>query len=173
MPDNFENPIIKYQWIKGENAGTVEQYKTTVDEFMQFDSGRRINTNLLNEFMVQVSTDTDILNIEAPKIKTQKDIESETGLSFENSQNNLVHKEEIISPIIKLLEKQSKNNKIKIIIEFDINVPKKEIVTLLQDSFEEDIMQEVLQFSKNKLNKKEIVDKVYSKLEEHIKMYYS
>jgi vancomycin resistance protein YoaR len=174
MPDNFENPVVKYQWVKGENTGTVEQFKSAADGFIHFDSGRRINAELLNEFMVQVSADADILNIETPKVKTKKDIETETGLSFENSQkNDSAHKEETINPIVKLLEKQSKNNKIKISIEFDVNVPKKEVVSLLQDSFEEDVMQEVIKFSKSKLNKKEIVDKVYNQLEEHIKMYYS
>lgn len=172
MSDNFENPIVKYQWIKGDNSGTIEQFKEASDGFITFESGRRINAELLNEYMMQVHADADILDMEMPKVKTKKDIEAETGLYFEDNKQ-AVEKPEPENPIIKLLEKQSKNNKIKISIEFDVNVPKKEVVELLQDSFEEDVMQEVVQFSKNKLNKKEIIDKVYSQLEEHIKMYYS
>lgn len=172
MGDNFENPIIKYQWTKGDNAGTIEQFKEANDGFITFESGRRINAELLAEFMIQVHADTDILSMEMPKSVSKNDIEAQTGLQFEDNKSE-VKKPEPENPIIKLLEKQSKNNKIKISIEFDVNVPKKEVVELLQDSFEEDIMQEVVQFSKNKLNKKEIIDKVYSQLEEHIKMYYS
>ncbi len=172
MSDNFENPIIKYQWTKGDNAGTIEQFKEASDGFITFESGRRINAELLNEFMMQVHADTDILSMEMPKVVSNKDIEAETGLQFEDNKT-VAEKPISVNPIIKLLEKQSKNNKIKISIEFDVNVPKKEVVELLQDSFEEDVMQEVVQFSKNKLNKKEIIDKVYNQLEEHIKMYYS
>jgi hypothetical protein len=171
MTDNIVQPIIKYQWIKGDNTGTIEQLVNSVDGFMTFVSGRRINAELLHEFMIQVSSETDILDIGAPKVQTREELESMTGLKYEGSKSTSAAEPE--NPIIKLLEKQSKNNKIKITLEFDVNVPKKEVVELLQDSFEENVMDEVVKYSKNKLNKKDIIDKVYSQLEEHIKIYYS
>lgn len=173
MSEQSEQSILKYQWIKGDNTGTIEQYVSASDGFIFFESGRRINAELLNEFMMQVHSDADLLNIEQPKVKTRKDVEAETGLQFEDDNKEPVKRVEQENPIVKLLKKQSKNNKIKITLEFDVNVPKKEVMSLLQESFEEDIIQEVVNFSKSKLNKKEIVDKVYSQLEEHIKMYYS
>lgn len=168
--------ILKYQWIKGDHTGKVETFLDTEDGFMIFESKRKVKTNLLGEFMVLVNSEADILDLAPPKAL---DIEAETGLSYEGSNKNKTPiqqaaiKVEPENPIRILLEKQSKNNKIKIELEFDVNVPKKEVIELLQDTFEEDVKEEVAKFTKDKLNKQEIIDKVYSQLEEAIKMYYS
>jgi len=171
----IENTILKYQWIKGDNTGTIETFVETVDGFMVFESKRKLNQQLLGEFMIQIHSDADVLKMEPTKAL---DIEAETGLKYENSNKNTpiqqaAQKVEPANPIRILLEKQSKNNKVKIELEFEVNVPKKEVIELLQDTFDEDVNEEVIKFSKDKLNKQEIIDKVYSRLEEAIKMYYS
>jgi hypothetical protein len=170
-----QSTILKYQWIKGDHTGKVETFVDTENGFMVFESKRKVKTELLGEFMILVNSDTDILNLTPPQAI---DIEAETGLKYENSSSSPTiekpaQKVEPKNPIRTLLEKQSKNNKIKIELEFDVNVPKKEVVGLLQDTFEEDVKEEVIKFSKDKLNKSEIIDKVYSQLEEVIKIYYS
>jgi hypothetical protein len=48
-----------YQWIKGENCGTIESFATEVksenDTYVIFESGRQINKVLVDEFMVKIS----------------------------------------------------------------------------------------------------------------------
>jgi hypothetical protein len=124
--------------------------------------------------MIQINSDADILNMEPNK---NVDVENITGLKYGNTGSTTIVQPTINvepeNPIRTLLQKQSKNNKIKIELEFDVNVPKKEVVQLLQDTFDEDINEEVIKFSKDKLNKDEIINKIYSKIEDTIKMYYS
>ena len=46
--------VKKYQWVKGDKYGTVEEYKSTEDGWVYFSSGNRINESLLNEYLLEV-----------------------------------------------------------------------------------------------------------------------
>lgn len=178
MQNHRERENINYQWIKGDNIGIIEKFKESSNGFIIFESGRRINENLLYEFLIEVNDEIDTLDINnIPKVKTAFDIETEAGLKFEKNINNKKNQSGVKNiksenPIRILLEKQSKNNSVKVEIEFDINIPKKEVIKLLQESFNDNVEEELISFIKDKLNKDEIINKVYTQIEKTIKSYY-
>ncbi len=50
----------KYQWIKGDKTGIVEQYSSHDNEWVYFIGGGRINSEIMPEYMLQVDADTPI-----------------------------------------------------------------------------------------------------------------
>lgn len=49
---------IQYQWVRGENYGFVEDYVKDIsdgeDTYLLFKSGRRVNKNVMNEYVMLV-----------------------------------------------------------------------------------------------------------------------
>jgi hypothetical protein len=64
----------QYQWIKGENQGTVENITETIDGWVNFQSGRRIKSDLLQEFMLPIGHAEQVVKI--PGVKSDYAFES-------------------------------------------------------------------------------------------------
>jgi predicted transposase len=147
--------VLDFTWIKGDNTGNSERFVriNSVDlgngqptRFIQFQGGNRINVDLISEYMAMFPKAPDnvnfnpapqatpqILQLQKPDQKkpTTTSVES---ISYGESQvKNNTHDEN--SPIYKLLSKQKKNM-IDVSIKLKMNLPSKELYTVLIDSFE-------------------------------------
>lgn len=171
-----------FTWIKGDNTGNTERYVRIAandpngPKFAVFQSGNRINVELINEFMTTFpKAPSDVMfetaqpvNIPAPqpqqfqqmqnKAKVETSVQS---ISYAESQN--INSE---SPIYKLLAKQKKNL-VDVNIKLKINLPSRDLYNVLIDSFEgaED---EVIEFIINGIE----IDDIKKSLADSIKKNY-
>jgi len=155
----------RYQWIKGENLGAVEHAKAKQPKspkFLIFESGNKCSREVLDEFMVQIFHDQDILNLDLAqndgevkaaieKSKQYKRNEMTAGLSYddEDKPSNIVTPS-VDSPLIPILEK-SKKEKIKLNARINLELPNKKFLAVMQDSFDEDILDVLSNYTLSKI----------------------
>jgi hypothetical protein len=155
-----ENTVSKrrFQWIKGDKVGNIEVYKSEKVKgninFIIFESKNKINSALVNEFMIEIFDDSEILNM------------SETNTPDKGFNSAPAEKVIEKSPIRLLLEKQKDSSKDKIDIAINLNLPSKDMFNLLMSSFGEDVEKELISLI---LDDKE---NLYKILENSIKNYY-
>lgn len=173
--ETLEDAIAKYsgmefQWIKGEDMSVTETYKNInsngEDVFILFNSGKRINLNLLDEYMVWFPANTRIpeppsVNHELPRPKSEQMV---TSIQY-SDQPNVSFDE---SPIYKLLKKQKKNA-VEVSIKLKLNLPSKDLYSVLCLSFD-DAEKEIVDFVLDDVN----IDDIKRSLGESIrKSYYT
>jgi len=153
----------KLQWIKGDKIGAVETINTTEGDWTVFDSGGRISTNLIKEFLQPViGTPLDFSNTptQPPTIKKGK---NKTKAS----------KSPTSSPIRTLFDKQKKNDKIKLNLTFPIEVPKKDIYEIISSSFDSvEVNSELESFIQEQISQDFIKDSLIQSIKELIKTRY-
>lgn len=128
-----------FEWIKGDHNTAVESYKNVTQLgdsfFIEFQSGNRINTEFLDEFMIiypaQPKNEPSKTFPEIPGNVEIKDKFSVTSIVYEDQKNI-----DTDSPIYKLLRKQKKNM-VEVSIKIKLNLPPKELYSVLLDSFED------------------------------------
>jgi len=137
-----------FEWIKGENSSMIEKYRDIVQNgdmmFIEFQSGKRINMDLLNEYMITypaqpVQVIQQPTPIQVQPTPTPNSNFSVTSIQYEDNKNVNVD-----SPIYKLLRKQKKNM-VEISIKLKINLPPKDLYTVLSGSFD-DAEKEIIDF---------------------------
>lgn len=147
-----------YEWVKGDYVGIIEKVTSEVNEnnieWINFESGRRINKNLFVEFLLISETG-----------KTSIDIQSTAPApAFKTEEKREVKREE--SAISVLLKSQKKKRKETLKIEFDLELPPPEILNIMYDSFGDDLITEIYKMNANNLE--EILP---AKFEEAIKFH--
>lgn len=134
-----------YQWVKGDDIGMDEKYKDILLNgdlsFIEFQSGRRINSELLNEYVIMLPAQpVQSIQVDNPPVQTRSNEHtSVTSIIYDDSkipQND--------SPIYKLLKKQKKNM-VDVSIKIKLNLPPKDLYTVLSGSFE-DAEREIIDF---------------------------
>lgn len=159
-----------FEWIKGENATMSEKFKdVTLNEdlmFIEFQSGKRINVELIPEFMLMLPSPPVQLQQTQPKqIETSSLNQgfAVTSIQYEDSKNTNSE-----SPIYKLLKKQKKNM-VEISIKLKLNLPPRDLYSVLSGSFDE-AEKEIIDFVLDGVD----IDSIKSSLAESIKKtYYS
>lgn len=142
----------EFQWIKGDYLSTTEDYKNVVNNgdsiFIEFLSGRRINLDLLEEYMVYFPAQPKIAPppVQQPPVQqphhnpTSKKDSTVTSIVYDEQSKNANED----SPIYKLLRKQKKNL-VEVSIKLKLNLPSKELYGVLSTSFE-DADKEIIEF---------------------------
>ena len=139
MPSQVkEKEVVKYQWIKGDNQGSVESFDKMDGKFLVFESGKRCNQDVIAEFMMKIDLDNPILQFNDPigsvkknKKAAKKPAAKQAVLEIKQSPKP--------SPIIALLEK-AKTKKTKLNTRINMDLPTKEFIDVLQQSWDEDIL---------------------------------
>jgi len=129
---------LDFQWLKGDDMSVIEKYKGISNNedfiFVEFQSGRRINVNLIDEYMLTFPSPPVIKELphsqETFKPKIDKD-SAVTSIVYEDSENL-----QNDSPIYKLLRKQKKNM-VEVSIKIKLNLPPKDLYNVLLGSFDE------------------------------------
>lgn len=126
---------VKLQWIKGDKIGTVETVAGTEGEWTIFESGGRVSTGLISEFLSPI--DGEPLDFTSPQITAPQ-----TGPVQDNTPTVSTNTS---SPIRTLFDKQKKNDKIKLTLSFPIEVPKEAIYEIISSSFDLDEVNDELE----------------------------
>lgn len=167
----------RFQWVLGEKQGKIENYKRTVREaeidYIEFDSGARATTDLLGEYIVEITEDgepfinssqfkPDIIKpgiVEsAPKINQQA--------SSLNKKSNTKSDNFSLSDLIK--KQLDKNNEY---IEIKLNIPvfKKDLFEILKDTHEE-ILTDLTKIIISKYINKEAIEEL---VKNNLTSYYT
>jgi len=162
---------MDFQWIKGENLSTVEKFKgiNTNGEyiFIEFESGRKINSDLMEEYFDFFPAS----DIDFTKNPTQAPPKILPPLTKNSTVTSIIYEGDSSkkdSPIYKLLKKQ-KNNQVEVSIKIKLNLPPKELYSVLLNSFE-DAEKEIIDFVLDGVD----IDDIKKALAESIqKSYYS
>lgn len=153
----------KLQWIKGDKIGTVEVITGTDGQWTKFESGGRIDTSLISEFLSPI--DGEPLDFNPPTPTLQK--------AAETYKEKVTNSLPTPSPIRTLFDKQKKNDKIKLNLTFPIEVPKKAIYEIISSSFDsEEVNDELESFIKDQISEDLILDSLFDSIKELIKTRY-
>ena len=139
MPKTETKEIVQYQWIKGENQGTIETYKDTEGKFLVFESGRKCSNEVVNEFMLKIDMDNTPLQFEDP---LQKPLAPQPTLvkvdkPIEPKVQKPAKEESHVIPLIEM----AKKDKTKLNVRLEIELPKKTFIKVMEDSFDDDILE--------------------------------
>lgn len=157
---------VKLQWIKGDKFGNVEIVKGVENEWTLFNSGGRIATNLISEFLEPVNGEAlDFSNASqsVPALKESAEVHKE----------KLPPQRATESPIRTLFDKQKKNDKVKLNLAFPIELPKKGIYEIISSSFDsEEVSDELVSFISDQVSEDLILDSLLDSIKELIKTRY-
>jgi hypothetical protein len=168
MPKTETKEVVQYQWIKGENQGTIEDYRLTEGKFLVFESGRKCSQEVIDEFMLKIDIDNTALQFEDPLrkpvpqptlVKTKKPIEPKVEKPI---------KEE--SHVIPLIE-MAKKDKTKLNVRLEIELPKKTFIKVMEDSFDDDILKVLSEYIVSEIEdpKKYLIDSLKGSISEWYK----
>ena len=165
---------MDFQWIKGDDALSLETFKSInmVGDlaFIEFASGKRINMELLDEYMTYFPSQPKTNSLPPVRAEQQSFVEpprisTVTEVVYKDQQQSSV---DIDSPIYKLLRKQKKNI-VEVSIKMKLNLPPKDLYGVLSSSFE-DADNEIINFVLDGVD----IDDIKASLAESIKKtYYS
>ena len=165
--DNSTQEII-LQWTKGDKIGNVEKISTQDSEWTVFQSGSRIATGLINEFMIPLEgepLDLNPLEILEPT-GSNRPGPHPTGIQIspEPVKEN---------PIKTLFGKQKKTDKVDLKLTFSISVPAKDIFDIISMTFDEDeVVAELDSFISAQINPEILKDTLRTSIKELIKTRY-
>jgi hypothetical protein len=162
----YENKY--YQWVKGDYTGRIETVDSYLDEndlnFIVFESGKRINADLLLEYLIEVPE-------HQAKIVKESAIDE---LSANVAPNPAIQQSKPIShsPIMQLLLNQKNESINSIEVSLEIKIPRKEMVDVLKNSFGDEIEEDLYQYIHNQLDYSVIKETVQEKIKKFIQEYY-
>ena len=157
----------RYQWIKSDKTGNVVEVENEDGEWTYFKGGSRISTQLITEFLLPLEGDalpltSDLNTINSTPLPQSSTIDVKaTDVTQEKS------------PIAILFDKQKKNDKIKLEIEFPIEIPKVDIYSIIHASFDKKVViDELKNYILNQLEDDDILDAIHNSIDNLIKDRY-
>jgi hypothetical protein len=164
---------MDFQWIKGDDALSIENFKginlNGETAFIEFTSGKRINMDLLDEFMTYFPSQPkapEPVPVAIESVPRQEPrVSRVTEVVYQDHPSTTA---DVDSPIYKLLRKQKKNI-VEVSIKMKLNLPPKELYGVLSSSFD-DADNEIINFVLDGVD----IDDIKASLAESIKKsYYS
>lgn len=135
-----------FQWLKGEHIGMVEKFKEIIEEggmkFLVFQSGGRMNVDLITEFMDIFPSSPVRFDSSSPSFSPNSSpVPQPPAQKGKASVNSINYGSPVIpgveeSPIYKLLKKQ-KPNWVNVNISLKLNLPTKSLYNVLISSFDD------------------------------------
>ena len=163
--------IKEFQWIKGDNVGQITMFQDVVQDddivFVTFTNNTRCNISLLDEYVLKLGIGDKPLEISSDMqaaIEQSSDQINTAVVGPAKMKSNTVISN---NPIHELLKKR-KTNLMGISIDLELNVPPKELLVILEDSFD-NAEDEVVNFVLSSINTEDIKKSVKSALSEYYK----
>ena len=157
---------VHWQWIKGDDSGNVVTFKEEGSQWITFNEGGRIATGLRDEFLQPLDAD-----VAGEFIKTPTSHDPLNASSQALSIPEPVAK--VKSPIRILFDKQKKNTKIKLTLEFPVNIPAKGMYEIMSTSFDiGEVNNELKDFILDQLSTTDISDCLNQSVESLIESKY-
>ena len=163
--------IKEFQWIKGDNVGQITMFQDVVQDddivFVTFTNNTRCNISLLDEYVLKLGIGDKPLEISSDMqaaIEQSSDQINTAVVGPAKMKSNTVISN---NPIHELLKKR-KTNLMGISIDLELNVPPKELLVILEDSFD-NAEDDVVNFVLSSINTEDIKKSVKSALSEYYK----
>lgn len=173
MNGNVDTQEIFLQWIKGDKIGNVEKIETQDGEWITFQSGSRIATELLNEFLIPIEGEP----LDFKPINPDLTVPGENALTFTSPQRTVKDDRiftKVDNPIKTLFDKQKKTDTVNLDFSIPINVPHKDIFNIINMSFDEDeVLKELNSFISNQVSIDHIKDTLKQAINELIDTQYN
>ena len=130
------------QWIKGENAGVVEEVISHLTDddirWVIFKSGRRINQDLIYEYMIEVpSYEAEQYITQIENTETLQEVSKTSKQTVKN--NNATNQNKQQNPVVELLKLQNVK-----LVNVKFKTPQKSLIKLLVSSFGIEVTQNAL-----------------------------
>lgn len=165
MRPSTVTPDVTLQWIKGDKVGNVECVIMQDSEWTMFQSGGRIATEIINEFMIPIEGEPLDLNIQPQIIESIGS--NGPGPRSTGIQGSIKPVRE--NPIKTLFDKQKKTDQINLEFSIPVNVPLTDIFNIISMSFdEEEVLRELDSFITNQVNIENIKDTLQKSIHELI-----
>ena len=181
MSNDTLEEIKQYQWIKGDNFGKVVEVEKEDDKFLYFTDGSQIFKNVVKEFLTEVKDGNLPLpggDEIAAKLEDSIEVVAEQPkatiqVSSPKTKSNL---SKVDNPLKQLVSKLSKKNVESFSTTFGLNIPSKDIFSMLNETFEDDSSELIDVITQSAIDQIEI-NKLQEFLKEevtnYIKNYYN
>ena len=173
--EQIDPPEIEYlQWIKGDAIGDVVTISHADNEWIYFNEGSRISVSLKNEYLGTIDAElaSTLMGSIVTSIDPLNTSAAPTAIVPTQTEQSVISPPEK-TPIRILFDKQKKNNKTKLILEFPVNTPNKSIFDLMISSFEpSEVNKELNDFILEQLDVDQIMDSLNDSILKLIKDTY-
>lgn len=170
MQDTLEE-AKQYQWKKGDKFGQVETVKKVDKEFTNFESGGRIYTTLISEFLEPVTSE----GLPFPGAESIDIKKSTTQIEPINPTEPAIVSPIESSPLSKLIKTLSSKNVESFDLSVGINLPKKEVFNMLVENSEEEsseILEEISKSAASQIEINNLQDFLKEQINEFVTNYY-
>jgi len=123
--------LKQFQWKKGEDFGIIETVTKEDLEFYYFESGKQIFKNVISEFM------EPIINGAIPFPPVDNNIKKQVNQEIQQTTVKTTTNVPIKSAIEELVERLSKKNIERFETTLNLNIPNKNIFTMLIENSDE------------------------------------
>lgn len=166
-----------YKWNSGSRAGKVETYLAEDEKNIYFESGRFTSKEVFDHQLREITEDE--FN-SSPKNETPSSIQSVPQANSIEEMEALLKGQYLTetpppqpvveaNPIKIILDKQRKKEKIILPVEFEIEIPTKKVLELLDVMFDRDeVIAELIKSATATINESEIVDKLTKRVQSHL-----
>lgn len=178
-PDQLSNiresmsKVREFQWVKGDNVGQITMLQDVIEDdgivFVTFTNGTRCNISLLDEYVLKLGMGDQPLEVgtDMQAAIDQSSEQSNAVVGPAKMRGAVVNNIAPSNPIHELLKKR-KPNLMGISIDLELNVPPKELLSILEDSFE-NAEDEVVNFVLASISTDDIKKSVRTALSEYYK----
>jgi hypothetical protein len=170
----------RYEWISTSRLGRIETYLAEDENNnTYFESGRIVPTSDIQFLLKEIDEETfNYKNSQQPEVDDPQTvdhfIEMEKFLGNEpQPAQNIVHQVVEQNPIKIILDKQKKKETVTLLIDFDFEIPTKKVLELLDLMFDrEEVIDEIIKSSTEKINIESITEAVKASIKEKISSYF-
>jgi hypothetical protein len=166
---SVQEQIKQYQWIKGDNFGTIVDVQREDTSFIYFTNGSKILKTIQSEFLEEI-VDGVIPLPGASSINTgQSTLIKPTVV---NKPIEVLTKEP--SVMGKMITKMSKKNVVNVPIQINLNIPTPALYAMLTEGMEEDdINEEIMEVALSQIEMDKLQDYIKSNITTFLLEYYS
>ena len=170
----------RYEWISTSRIGRVETYLAEDEnDNTYFESGRIVPTSDIQNLLKEIDEETfNYKNSQQPEIESPKTvdhfIEMEKLLGNDTPPAQQAVQQVVEqNPIKIILDKQKKKETVTLLVDFDFVIPTKKVLELLDLMFDrEEVIDEIIKSSTEKINIESITEAVKTSIKEKISSYF-
>jgi len=169
----------RYEWISTSRVGRVETYLAEDENNnTYFESGRVVPTSDIQNLLKEIDEETfNYKNSQQPEIQEPQTVDHfiEMEKLLGNDNPSAQHTVQVVeqNPIKIILDKQKKKETVTLLVDFDFEIPTKKVLELLDLMFDrEEVIDEIIKSSTEKINIESITEAVKTSIKEKISSYF-
>lgn len=169
-----QEDIVKYQWIKGDNFGSIVEVSSEDNDFIYFTNGDKIFKNVVSEFLEKVVDG----NVPLPGADlAAKVISGEAPATNVNSQKPTTTQPETVKEntvMGNMIIKMSKKNVVNVPLQINLNIPTPALYSMLSEGMEEnDLNEEIMEVALQQIEINNLAEYLKENISTFLSEYYS